>query len=251
MYILKLLPLSAVLVCLVAGSCYSKRPPAPSTLRNCGFAVVELFTSEGCSSCPAAEAVLTQLQNEHRQNVIVMEYHVDYWNYLGWQDIFSSKQFTERQQHYAGLFRLSSAYTPQAIVNGKYELVGSDKEKLYRLVDDVMKVNTTASIQISAKLKNDHIVVNYHVTGAIGQLLNILVVQNNAVSNVKKGENSGRKLQHINVARILKTIPLSGDSGSINLPTLAGTDVRECTIVAYTQNKDSWEITGAETVPLQ
>src|SRR4051812_5442425 len=89
-----------------------------SFVSNTGFAVVELFTSEGCSSCPPAEEAVAGLVKDYTSNVYVVSFHVDYWNYLGWKDEFSSAGFTSRQQQYAAVFNINSIYTPQAIVNG-------------------------------------------------------------------------------------------------------------------------------------
>src|SRR6478609_5145412 len=95
-----------------------------------GFALIELFTSEGCSSCPAAEEVLEEIQkNYSAKNVLVLGYHVDYWNKLGWKDTFSNASFTQRQEYYSNIFRLNNIYTPQAVVNGEKEFLGSNKSK--------------------------------------------------------------------------------------------------------------------------
>src|SRR6187455_337133 len=90
-----------------------------------GFALVELFTSEGCSSCPPADAILEEVQKKYiDKNVLVVAYHVDYWDKLGWKDIFSNAFFTERQEYYSNIFRLNSIYTPQVVINGRKEFVG-------------------------------------------------------------------------------------------------------------------------------
>ena len=107
----------------------------PSTSKSStGFAVVELFTSEGCSSCPPADKVVAKLLKEHKSNVYVLGYHVDYWDDLGWKDIFSNNIFTQRQKAYAKAFKLSSVYTPQIVVNGTEQFVGSDEGKLNNAV---------------------------------------------------------------------------------------------------------------------
>jgi hypothetical protein len=97
-----------------------------------GFAVVELFTSEGCSSCPAADELAIALSKEYTGNVYFLGYHVDYWNYIGWKDRFSAADHTELQRQYASAFRLNSIYTPQVVINGKREFVGSDQTRLRR-----------------------------------------------------------------------------------------------------------------------
>ncbi len=107
--------------------------------QNKGFAVVELFTSEGCSSCPKGDAVVARLRDDYKGSVYVLGFHVDYWNRLGWQDVYSSKEYSKRQGEYASALKLPSVYTPQAIVNGKHELVGSERGELYSLVADALK----------------------------------------------------------------------------------------------------------------
>src|SRR4051812_28119465 len=93
-------------------------------------AVIELFTSEGCSSCPAADALVAKIAAENHPGVIFLSYHVDYWNRLGWQDVFSDARFTKRQAAYGDHFKLNSVYTPQIVVNGEKQFVGSDEHKL-------------------------------------------------------------------------------------------------------------------------
>src|SRR5947209_3544323 len=88
-----------------------------------GFAVVELFTSEGCSSCPAADETLAKVAREYPENVYVLGFHVDYWDRLGWKDVYSSADYTNRQREYAQQFNLNSIYTPEVVVNGRVEFV--------------------------------------------------------------------------------------------------------------------------------
>src|SRR5258706_14663017 len=95
-----------------------------------GFAVVELFTSEGCSSCPPADEAMIKLAKEFPEHVYFLAYHVDYWDYIGWKDQFSNADYTKRQDKYAEEFKLNSIYTPQVVINGEKELVGSRESKI-------------------------------------------------------------------------------------------------------------------------
>src|SRR5258706_12849303 len=104
-----------------------------------GFAVVELFTSEGCSSCPPADEAMIRLAKEFPEHVYFLGYHVDYWDQLGWKDEFSNADYTERQQHYSTVFGENSIYTPQAIVNGEKELVGSREGELRNIIQQDLK----------------------------------------------------------------------------------------------------------------
>jgi hypothetical protein len=94
-----------------------------------GFVIMELFTSQGCSSCPHADDLLGEYAEKNDDQIIPIAFHVDYWNYLGWKDSFATLQYTQRQENYDVNFLHASVYTPQLIVNGETEIVGSDKEK--------------------------------------------------------------------------------------------------------------------------
>ena len=109
-------------------------PPARAAERPI---VVELFTSEGCSSCPPADALLGELAT--RPNVLALSFHVDYWDRLGWKDPFSSPEATARQQHYARLLGLDTVYTPQIVVDGSWEAVGSDQAAVERALDQARR----------------------------------------------------------------------------------------------------------------
>jgi hypothetical protein len=166
-----------------------------------GFAVIELFTSEGCSSCPPADKLLGAINKEYAgKNVLVLSYHVDYWNKLGWKDEFSNAENTARQNNYANIFRLNSIYTPQAVVNGITEFVGSDRSKMTNAIERSKKMNKT--ITLSASVDNNKVMVDYKVNDQSGgESMLIALVQKQATTEVKRGENGGRKLHHINIVR--------------------------------------------------
>ena len=172
-----------------------------------------------------------------------MEFHVDYWNYIGWKDPYSSSEYTLRQQEYVRHFGLGSSYTPQAVVNGKNELVGSNSAKLRQAINTGMQQKTLTTINIQAKAGGNHVSVTYTIAGGKGQLLHIALVQKDAETNVKRGENEGRKLKHINIVRSLKTITAQ-DAGSVTIELPSGLAAAYA-IIAYTQQQDSFEITGA------
>lgn len=214
-----------------------------------GFVVVELFTSEGCSSCPAADEAVIELSKEFPDNVYFLGYHVDYWNYLGWKDEFSSKVFTDRQHEYANEFKLNSIYTPQVVVNGKKEFVGSDKNKLKRAINEELKNGTASAIELNAKKDSaNHINVSYKITGSgNGSQLMIAVVQLMATTNVKRGENRGHELKHINIVRELKMAEIKSSPVQLTVPS--GLSAKDIKIVAFMQNKKDLKIVSAtETV---
>lgn len=202
------------------------------------FSVVELFTSESCSSCPAAEKLLAEYVD--KPNVFVLEFHVDYWNHLNWKDKFSSPEYTNRQRWYAGIFNLNSVYTPQAVVNGKYELVGSDRQTLARYIQS-NNGNTTVSlpdIKVNADERELLVSSQEKINNA---LLNIALVQRHAETLVKRGENAGVTIRHHNIVRGFETAALDGNTSlKINMPE--GLSKDECLLMAYVQNKNNGEI---------
>jgi hypothetical protein len=213
---------------------------------NAGFAVVELFTSEGCSSCPPADEAVAQLINTGQKNVYVLGFHVDYWNSLGWKDAYSSALYSQRQQEYANFFKLNSIYTPEAIVNGKTEFTGSDTRRLHDAVDESVSLPPAGSVEISAKnIAGTMVSVSYKLAAPLGSgLLNVALVQLHAQSKVQRGENSGRLLNHVNVVRDFKTVSAKEALGSVTLQIPAGLAVGDCRIIAYTQDA-GWAITSA------
>ncbi|MBD2767611.1 DUF1223 domain-containing protein [Hymenobacter sp. BT664] len=169
--------------------------------------VVELFTSEGCSSCPAADAALRELETSQSLTgveVIALGQHVDYWNRLGWKDPFSSPEFTERQREYAKGFG-EGTYTPQAVVNGTYEFVGSSQE----LAETVLKAAKAPRATVSlARAANGALAVNVSQLPAGTKAADVLLALTEAglSSQVGRGENSGRLLRHASVVRALRPL---------------------------------------------
>ncbi len=216
-----------------------------------GFAVVELFTSEGCSSCPAADEAVAEIAKQYKENVFILGFHVDYWNHLGWKDAFSKSDYSDRQKKYASIFSLNSIYTPQIIVNGKTEFVGSDKNKLQQTITKELNNNTSGTIELSAKETNDKkIMVILKTDEQANNVINIALVQLQAQSNVAKGENEGRLLHHINIVRDLKTV--SGkNNNSIYLELPSGLTKKDCEVIAFVQNKTNLQITNAALATIQ
>ena len=218
--------------------------PEPFPVAN-GFAIVELFTSEGCSSCPPADAVAEKLATEFPGRVYVLGYHVDYWNYLGWKDIYSQPAFTERQRQYASLFSLNSIYTPQVVVNGKTELVGSKENELRKTITAALKNATPVALSLSEGNHHDHTISVNYSSGEDGRL-SLALVQNHAVSDVKRGENSGRQLRHINVVRDLKTVTVTKhQAGTATLTLPAGLSAQAVSVIGFVQHPQSLEVLAA------
>lgn len=224
--------------------------------------VVELFTSEGCSSCPPADALLKQLSQQQPvrgAEVIALEEHVDYWNQLGWTDPYSSRDFSARQEEYAGNFRNGGVYTPQMIVDGATELVGSrrsDADAAIQREAATPKIKLTLN-QTSEPGKKPAM-FEVHVgdvpasLGAAQLELWIAVTERGLQTSVNAGENSGETLQHADVVRTLhKAQSLRGAN---NAATPVTVDLKEnwklanVRVVAFLVNKTSHHIVGAVSV---
>ena len=208
-------------------------------------AVLELFTSEGCSSCPSADNLLPELAKLD-PNVIPLSFHVDYWNRLGWTDPFSSSEYSERQRDYARYLNLESVYTPQLVVNGEYELVGSSRGKAESAIKKALQEKAQLQISIS-NVKNSnsklHFTVNTEGDFKKTDLLAALV-QKQATMNVKAGENRGEKLSHINVVRSFsRQAAATKNDFELTIPQNLGDS--QWQLIVYGQQKNDLKITGA------
>ena len=209
------------------------------------FAVVELFTSEGCSSCPPADEAVADLQAKNNDDVFILTYHVDYWNRLGWKDEFSKPEYSARQKLYARYLSLDGIYTPQAIVNGTHQFVGSNENQLNTTVKTSLQINVPSNIAITAQKAGNRITVHYNISGNDDVILNTALVQPKASTAVKRGENGGRTLKHVNIVRELKTIVAKG-SGKITIDIPGELTSFPLKIISYTQSKKSFKVLGAD-----
>jgi hypothetical protein len=166
--------------------------------------VVELFTSEGCSSCPPADALLGELAQ--RQYVLPLSFHVDYWDYIGWKDRFADPLYTRRQYAYAQAQGSSMVYTPQMIVAGAIDVVGSDRKAVEKALKTAYTRNEMYGIHV--KREDDGRVVAQFPEAPIGVPATVWLVtyQKSAQSHVKAGENAGRSLATYNVVRSLQKV---------------------------------------------
>lgn len=208
---------------------------------------VELFTSEGCSSCPAADRLLRHLEKEQPvagAEIIVLSEHVDYWNYLGWRDPFSSADFTKRQQTYARRFNRDGPYTPQMVVNGETEFVGSDARLAKQSIAVAAK---TPGVVLRLKWSGAGKVTVETDVLAGGKFKNadvyLVVARDSASSDVMRGENSGRKLEHVSVAgKIMLAGKISATAGLSREMQIDATGGR---VIAFVQAPDQGRILGA------
>jgi hypothetical protein len=218
--------------------------------------LVELFTSEGCSDCPPADRFLRTLDSTQPvagAQLIVLEEHVDYWDDLGWRDPFSSHVFTLRQQDYVDRMRLASAYTPQMVVDGAYQFVGSDLRsagKAFQNAGSMAKVG----IRISS-LKFDNGKLLAHVeTDALPSKADVLVALalEHAESQVLRGENGGHHLEHVAILKTLEKIgkPDKGQAFSKDVSLGERLD-QPGRLVVFVQEPNQGRVLGAAVQPFK
>jgi len=194
---------------------------AEETTSTAAPVVVELFTSQGCNSCPPADAFLGELAQ--RRDLVALAFHVDYWNYIGWQDPFSSPDATERQRNYAQSLGLSSVYTPQMVVDGTFDAVGSDRAKVNQAIAAASQ-HKRLPIEIATKPAGGWLVTV--PAGEVAQPATVwLALYDRQHSTpVRRGENAGKTLTDYNIVREFHAIG-RWDGARLDLPLdLGATD---------------------------
>jgi len=192
--------------------------------------VLELFTSQGCSSCPVADQLLNEVRNrnEFSENTFTLSYHVDYWNYIGWKDPFSNSKYADKQRMYNNKFKNRSNYTPQLVINGKEHFVGSNRAKVYQGIQSYMEQKTSNNIDLfNIKKGNNLVTYDYVVKGSILEKnARIILVLDQRITEVKQGENRNRTLKNSNVVIAEKKVALSDQIGSsaIAIPKIVRPD---------------------------
>ena len=223
------------------------------------IAIVELFTSEGCSSCPPADALLRQInlkQINAGQLIVGISEHVTYWNNLGWRDPYSLPVFTERQSVYASRLSAEGSYTPQMVLNGRDQFVGSNGGALqHALLDDSRRSHLDLSI-LSSNRTSSGVDVTFSLKQPLAKPLEIIAVLADDAdrSNVLRGENSGRLLQHVSVARSLTRVSTVKDDSeqSVHLPLPDGLQADSNSghhLILFAQEPNQGAILGAATAP--
>lgn len=211
-----------------------------------GFAVVELFTSEGCSSCPPADELIEKIERDNKnQQIYIMAFHVDYWDHQGWKDKFSDRKFSERQRQYAEWLGLRTIYTPQIVINGTTEHVGSDQGPIVRAISSGLDQQVENTLVLDGKVEDGKLKVEYKGAGEEkGSEVVLALVQKTAHSNVNAGENSGRSLSHVQIVRGLHRVDLSSrKSITMNLPD--DFDEKGWELIGFVQQKTNGHITAA------
>jgi hypothetical protein len=217
--------------------------------------LVELFTSEGCSSCPAADAHLARLQREQPvagAEVIPIALHVDYFDHAGWKDAFSSPAFSDRQHDYSRIFGADSVYTPQIVVNGRDAVVGTENTLVDQAIASAAR-RGPLPLEVVAQQTGDRLQLQITAPAAPrgGEEIAILaaITQDGLSSDVTRGENSGRRLHHVAVARTLARIDVLGSNTRVikhSIPIRRAWGDSGLKAVVWLQGRKSRQVYGAD-----
>jgi len=208
-------------------------------------AVVELFTSQGCSSCPPADAYIGELAQ--RADVLALAFHVDYWDDLGWKDRFSLGLSTDRQRAYSTAVGRSSVYTPQVVIDGQDAFVGTDR----RRIGGALSLARTG-VPVAISIDQEDVVVKLGAREkAVPSGVLLVPYLRNATSSIGRGENAGRKLEEFNIVRGLRELgQWKGDA--VNFRARLASLPRDATDVAVlVQSRGERRVIGAVTLPLR
>jgi hypothetical protein len=230
-----------------------KAPVAPQPPE--AIAVIELFTSQGCSSCPPADQLLSQTiadAKKEGRKIFALSFHVDYWNRLGWSDPFSDKKYSERQSLYAAHLSPGNIYTPQMIVNGSSELVGSDKSALRNALSQALSTSTTIAFKNLSVTQpsGNSLHADYELGGDYSNCsVNFALVSLSETTSVKRGENEGRTLTNENVVRQFITMKAAGN-GEIDFASSPVPVAGNVSVIAFVQHNADLKIVGAAMAEL-
>ncbi len=218
--------------------------------------LVELFTSEGCSSCPPADRVLAQLESEQpnpNAKIITLALHVDYWDNIGWKDEYSSALYSQRQNVYGQAFKIGQIYTPQMVVDGEKQFVGSNLSEANKAITESAK-DKKAKVELANAENNLKIKISdlpKHENASVF----LAIAEDNLSTSVKGGENSGRKLDHTSVVRELKSIGMitaeqNGFDNSVAVQLQPNWKKENLKFVVFVQENGSRKILGVNRVSL-
>lgn len=207
--------------------------------------VVELFTSQGCSSCPPAEALLRELAEE--EDLIALEFHVDYWDHLGWPDPLALPQATQRQRDYGSWFTLNYIYTPQMVIDGEEEMVGSRRSEVLSAIEAARTTQKSVTVEIDASGAAA-------LTGpALGEeaVLWFVTYDEGHETDVPRGENAGKHLINTNAVRSIRALgAYAGGAAEVVLPLDEARDIGVSHAVLLVQVGGDGAILGAGRIAL-
>jgi hypothetical protein len=224
--------------------------------------LIELFTSEGCSDCPPADALLQKLDRSQpvpNTQLVVLSEHVDYWNDIGWKDPYSSHEFSNRQGDYAHRFRLDGAYTPQMVVDGDAQFVGSDGRRALQAVEGAAKVEKVpvalSSVHLEGRTFVAHVETGVLPPSTSSKSANVLLAlaDDSDQSNVRGGENAGRVLTHVAVVRSLTQVGAISRGGAFSgevKVSSANANPRNLRVVAIVQEMAAGRVLGVDSLRL-
>jgi hypothetical protein len=208
--------------------------------------VVELFTSQGCSSCPAADRLLGVLAK--RDDLLPLSVHVDYWDYIGWKDAFAKPANGNRQRGYAARFQLKYVYTPQMVVDGAYQAVGSNESEIKGLIEKA-SADTHVAVELKRTGAGAEVVLPASQLEGAAEVVAVYFDRKHDVK-VKRGENGGNTLSYHNVVRKMAPVALwRGEAKTIQIALPQGKDGGEACAVLI-QMQDSRRIVGAARLPV-
>ena len=245
---IRIIPVYIAMALLTVMSACSQES-GTKNVANKGFAVLELFTSEGCSSCPPADALMGQIQEEYKNNdVYVLSYHVDYWDNQGWKDVFGNPDYTKRQYQYGRWLEVNPVYTPQLVVNGKAQLIGSQAGEVKVAIQGALLTSSSfkTALSLNAQQQQGSLTIIYttNATSKNERLL-VAVVQKSAQTNVKRGENGGRVLKHYQIVRHLHTAAITKEGkGNIKLQLPENFNTKDFEVVGFIQDVATGGILG-------
>jgi hypothetical protein len=204
--------------------------------------VVELFTSQGCSSCPPADALISQLAQQRGQ-VIPLAFHVDYWDHLGWRDPFSSKLWTQRQMMYVRSFHLNSAYTPEMVVNGAQQFVGSNAAAMNAAVEEASRAKPIGNVTVDVARHDSKIDATIRAEAPQSSDIVLVIFENNVATRIERGENEGRSATDDAIVRRIVRV----GKGSLTQTVSVDTDPswRRVGVVVFVQDRTTLAITAA------
>ncbi|MFM2282092.1 MAG: hypothetical protein RLZZ444_4323 [Pseudomonadota bacterium] len=205
--------------------------------RSVPVGVIELFTSQGCSNCPKVDAAFERLSEE--PNLVTIAYHVDYWNYLGWQDTLSAKENTDRQYNYARTLGNSNVYTPQLVLNGIRDIKFSNREALVSRLETMRKQGEGVTVPVEATLSSDELTINIGAGQGKADVV-IAYLRRETIVDIDRGENKGRTVTYRNAVTSLETVGMwDGKSLTVKLPSamLAKRGYDGCAILLQTHDK--------------
>lgn len=243
---IKLIPAFFIAVVLLIGvTAFGQNNPEKKAVK--GFALLELYTSEGCSSCPPADELMGRIQQEYKDdNLYVLTYHVDYWDRQGWKDVFSNADYTQRQYDYAKFLGKEPIYTPQLIINGKADYIASQETLVRNGIKSALSKPVTTDLSLETSKVHTNLNVTYNIEGTFkNSSLLIALVQKTAKSNVKRGENANRVLSHYQIVHHLHTVALKDKKGTISIHLPQRFNEKEYEVIGFVQDKNNGNITGA------